>query len=105
MSIERPAPEQLVRVVLRDGRAVVGRVLDVKTMTGRWAVALVGARRNVMIRPEDVAAVDAADLASEQVAEIVRQQRAAADPRSRSKAALSAVTAPRMSKTSKENPR
>lgn len=99
MSIERPAQEKLVRIVFRDRSQVVGRALDVKTLSGRWAVMLLGAGRNVMIDPAEVVAIDEADLASEQISEIVSNQRAAADPRrSRSKTTLSAVTAPRMSK-------
>ncbi len=78
--IPMPAPGSRVGIVLRDGSEVYGHVLDVKTMSGRWAVMLLGACKTIMVDPVDVLAVEVVDLPPERIREIAEKQRAELNP-------------------------
>lgn len=80
MSHPRPAPGALVGLVLRDGRELYGHVLDVKTMSGRWPVMLLGTGKSMTVDPSDVLAVEALDLPPERVRDLAEKQRAELDP-------------------------
>lgn len=79
MSVPRPAPGALVGVVLRDSRELYGHVLDVKTMSGRWVLTLLGTGGSMTIDPAEVLEVEVLDLPPAKVLEIAEKQRAELD--------------------------